>query len=53
VVAETVTIATLRREKDDVTEVREGYECGMTLTYADIKEGDIIEAYELREKPRD
>ncbi|WP_280227482.1 translation initiation factor IF-2, partial [Nocardia farcinica] len=53
VVAETTTISSLRREKDDVTEVREGFECGMTLTYNDIKEGDIIEAYELREKPRD
>ncbi|MFR9751839.1 translation initiation factor IF-2 [Nocardia sp. 004] len=53
VVAETMTISSLRREKDDVTEVREGFECGMTVTYSDIKEGDIIEAYELREKPRD
>ncbi|MGW5139521.1 translation initiation factor IF-2 [Nocardia beijingensis] len=53
VIAETMTISSLRREKDDVTEVREGYECGMTVTYSDIKEGDIIEAYELREKPRD
>ncbi|MGW4717530.1 translation initiation factor IF-2 [Nocardia sp. NPDC004260] len=53
VIAETMTISSLRREKDDVTEVREGFECGMTVTYSDIKEGDIIEAYELREKPRD
>ncbi|WP_433656679.1 translation initiation factor IF-2 [Nocardia sp. CA-128927] len=53
VVAETVTISSLKREKDDVTEVREGFECGLTLTYNDIKEGDIIQAYELREKPRD
>lgn len=53
VVAESTTISSLRREKDDVTEVREGFECGMTLTYSDIKEGDVIEAYELREKPRD
>lgn len=52
VVAETVTISSLRREKDDVVEVRDGYECGLTLTYNDIKEGDIIEAYELREKER-
>jgi translation initiation factor IF-2 len=52
VVAETVTIQTLRREKDDVTEVRDGYECGLTLTYSDIKEGDVIEAYELVEKQR-
>ncbi len=53
VVAETVTISSLKREKDDATEVREGYECGLTLTYSDIKEGDVIEAYELVEKARD
>ncbi|WP_280269878.1 translation initiation factor IF-2, partial [Nocardia wallacei] len=52
VVADT-TIQSLRREKDDVMEAREGFECGMTLSYNDIKEGDVIEAYELREKPRD
>ncbi|MGF6886631.1 translation initiation factor IF-2 [Nocardia sp. GAS34] len=52
VVAET-TLQSLRREKDDVTEAREGFECGITLGYNDIKEGDVIEAYELREKPRD
>ncbi|MCV7013991.1 translation initiation factor IF-2, partial [Mycolicibacterium madagascariense] len=52
VVAETVTISSLKREKDDVTEVRDGYECGLTLTYNDIKEGDVIEAYELVEKVR-
>ena len=47
------TIASLRREKDDVTEVREGYECGMTLAnYSDIRIGDIIETYEMRETPR-
>ena len=48
-----VEIASLRREKDDVTEVREGYECGITLGYKDIQEGDIIETWEMREKPRD
>lgn len=52
VVAETVTISSLRREKDDVTEVRDGFECGLTLTYSDIKEGDVIQAYELVEKAR-
>jgi translation initiation factor IF-2 len=52
VVTET-TIASLRREKDDVTEVREGFECGVTLAnYSDIKIDDIIETYEMREKPR-
>ncbi|MFD4265154.1 translation initiation factor IF-2 [Rhodococcus sp. NPDC058481] len=53
VVAETVTISSLKREKEDVTEVRDGYECGLTVTYNDIKVGDVIAAYELREKPRD
>lgn len=52
VVAENLTISSLRREKDDVTEVRDGYECGLTLTYSDIKEGDVIETYELVEKER-
>ena len=43
----------MRREKDDVTEVREGFECGMTLAnYSDIRIGDIIETYEMREKAR-
>jgi translation initiation factor IF-2 len=52
VVAENLTISSLKREKDDATEVREGYECGLTLTYNDIKEGDVIETYELVEKER-
>ncbi|WP_194624349.1 translation initiation factor IF-2, partial [Mycolicibacterium phlei] len=52
VVAENLNVNSLRREKDDVTEVREGYECGLTLNYSDIKEGDIIETYELVEKAR-
>jgi translation initiation factor IF-2 len=52
VVAENLTISSLKREKDDATEVREGYECGLTVTYSDIKEGDIIETYELVEKER-
>ncbi|MGV0635673.1 translation initiation factor IF-2 [Mycolicibacillus trivialis] len=52
VVADNLTVSSLRREKDDVTEVRDGYECGLTLTYNDIKEGDVIETYELVEKER-
>jgi translation initiation factor IF-2 len=52
VVADNLTVASLRREKDDVTEVRDGYECGLTLTYSDIKEGDAIETYELVQKER-
>ncbi|MEY8565280.1 translation initiation factor IF-2 [Corynebacterium sp.] len=53
VVAEKATIESLRREKDDVTEVSHGYECGMVLSYPDIQVGDIIQAYELVEVPRD
>ena len=52
VVADNLTVSSLRREKDDVTEVRDGYECGLTLTYSDIKEGDVIETYELVQKER-
>ncbi|RRD52157.1 translation initiation factor IF-2 [Buchananella hordeovulneris] len=52
VVADNLNIESLRREKDDVTEVREGYECGITLGYKDIAEGDVIETWEMREKPR-
>ncbi|BDD83116.1 hypothetical protein TPB0596_28790 [Tsukamurella pulmonis] len=52
VVAENLTVTSLKREKDDATEVREGYECGLTLSYSDIKVGDVIETYELVEKPR-
>ena len=53
VVAGDLAIETLRREKDDVTEVREGYECGINLGFKDITEGDVIETWEMREKPRD
>jgi len=43
-------LASLRRFKDDVKEVATGYECGMSLTkFADIKEGDVFEAYETEE----
>ncbi len=53
VVVESSSIHSLRREKDDVVEVREGFECGMTLAnYSDIRLGDIIETYEMVEKPR-
>jgi translation initiation factor IF-2 len=53
VVAENLTISTLKRFKEDATEVREGFECGLTLgNYNDVKVGDIIETYEMREKPR-
>ncbi len=53
VVADTLDLASLRREKDDVSEVREGFECGLVLkNYGDIKEGDVVEAFEMREIPR-
>ena len=46
-------IESLRREKDDVREVREGYECGIRLAgFDDIKEGDILEAYRVEEVKR-
>jgi translation initiation factor IF-2 len=46
-------IQSLRRFKDDVREVNQGYECGIGLTdFQDLKDGDIIETYEEREIPR-
>jgi translation initiation factor IF-2 len=43
-------IDTLRREKDDAKEVREGYECGIKLAgFNDIKEGDLFEIYKVEE----
>jgi translation initiation factor IF-2 len=54
VVVQETEINTLQREKDAVTEVREGYECGLTLTnYSDIQVGDEVQCYEMVEKPRD
>ena len=53
VVAESLTIESLRRFKDDATEVREGFECGIGLgSFNDIKVDDVVETYEMREKPR-
>jgi translation initiation factor IF-2 len=46
-------VGSLRRFKDDVREVAEGFECGIGLeNYQDIHEGDVIEAYEVREVAR-
>ena len=43
-------IGSLRRFKDDVREVTAGMECGIVLeNYPDLKEGDVIEAYEIRQ----
>jgi translation initiation factor IF-2 len=46
-------VASLRRFKDDVRDVAEGFECGIGLeNFQDVKEGDVIEAYEVREVAR-
>ncbi|WP_019854788.1 translation initiation factor IF-2 [Actinopolyspora mortivallis] len=53
VMADNLTVNSLKRYKDDATEVREGFECGLTLgSYSDIKEDDVVEVYEMQEKPR-
>lgn len=46
-------LETLKREKDDVKEVHDGYECGMKLkNFNDVKEGDVLEAYKIEEVAR-
>ncbi|WP_078623264.1 translation initiation factor IF-2, partial [Streptomyces prunicolor] len=53
VIAESLNISGLRRFKDDVTEIREGFEGGINLgNFNDIKVDDVIATYEMREKPR-
>ncbi|MFI5758850.1 translation initiation factor IF-2 [Streptomyces sp. NPDC051569] len=53
VIAEDLNIQGLRRFKDDVTEIREGFEGGINLgNFNDIKIDDVIATYEMREKPR-
>jgi translation initiation factor IF-2 len=53
VVSENLTITSLRRFKDDVTEVREGFECGLTINNnTELRLQDVLETYEMREKPR-
>ncbi|MEU6022071.1 translation initiation factor IF-2 [Micromonospora sp. NPDC048871] len=53
VVADNLTISSLKRFKDDATEVREGFECGLTLGgYNNVQVGDVIETFEMREKVR-
>ncbi|MGI5522811.1 translation initiation factor IF-2 [Micromonospora sp. CA-259024] len=53
VVADNLTITSLKRFKDDATEVREGFECGLTLGgYNNVQVGDVIETFEMREKVR-
>jgi translation initiation factor IF-2 len=52
VISDNLTVESLRRFKDDATEVREGYECGIGIGYNDLRIGDTIETFEMREKPR-
>ncbi|RHW26909.1 translation initiation factor IF-2 [Nocardioides immobilis] len=53
VIADNLDLASLKREKDDASEVREGFECGLVLkNFQDVKEGDIVEAFEMKEIPR-
>jgi translation initiation factor IF-2 len=52
VISDNLTVESLRRFKDDATEVREGFECGIGVGYNDIRIEDVIETFEMREKPR-
>lgn len=53
IVADNLTVDSLKRFKDDATEVREGFECGIGLgSFNDVQVDDVIETYEMREKPR-
>jgi translation initiation factor IF-2 len=52
VISDNLTVESLRRFKEDATEVREGYECGIGIGYSDIRVEDVIETFEMREKPR-
>jgi len=53
IVLTTTKVATLQREKDQVKEVKSGFDCGMTIeAFPDIKEKDIVEVFEVREVKR-
>ena len=53
VIGENLSIESLRRFKDDATEVREGFECGIGLgSFKELQVGDVIQVYENREKKR-
>jgi translation initiation factor IF-2 len=52
VVVQTTNIKAIRRIKDEVSDIAEGFECGISLDYNDIREGDIIEAFEIKEVAR-
>ncbi len=52
-VTDGLTIDSLRRFKDDATEVKDGFECGIGLgSYKELEVGDVIQTYEMREKKR-
>ncbi|MCX6429573.1 MAG: translation initiation factor IF-2, partial [Actinobacteria bacterium] len=54
IVTDGLTIESLKRFKDDATEVREGFECGIGVgNYKDVQIGDVVQVYEMREKKRD
>ncbi|MCQ9165633.1 translation initiation factor IF-2 [Arthrobacter sp. STN4] len=53
VIGDNLTVDSLKRFKDDATEVRDGFECGIGLgSFNDLQVEDIIETFEMREKPR-
>jgi translation initiation factor IF-2 len=53
IIGDNLTVESLKRFKDDATEVRTDFECGIGLgSFNDVNEGDIIETFEMREKPR-
>ncbi|MFM7491560.1 MAG: EF-Tu/IF-2/RF-3 family GTPase, partial [Actinomycetota bacterium] len=53
VVGDNLTVESLKRFKDDATEVREGFECGIGVgSFKDLQIGDVFEVFEMREKKR-
>ena len=53
VVVDNVTVESLKRFKDDATEVREGFECGIGIgSFKDVQVGDTVQVFEMREKKR-
>jgi translation initiation factor IF-2 len=53
VIGDNLTVESLKRFKDDATEVRDGYECGIGLgSFNNVEIGDVIETFEMRVKPR-
>ena len=52
VVADNLTVDSLKRFKEDATEVREGYECGIGVGYKELAVGDTIQVFDMQEKKR-